>query len=509
MACATTVTIEKKRNHDLCVNLYGAKLYTRSTLAQRKRVGLITQRSLDRNQQVLHLHFFFFLMTRERTRKIETTSNQLFLHVGQCGNQIGDSFWTFIDEAKQQHTSFLFHNQLNQKACFFIDTEPKVIQNYLNTINVCNIQKKEMITYPSKYYIEQSGCGNNWAIGFTQTREMVRKVMEDFRKEIEVLDRFDSTLMFHSIGGGTGSGLGSKLLQEIRDHYPKPYLLTQSVAPSAKGDSPLQNYNSILAIESLQEYADCIVWKENDELTRTIAYWKAKQHKTRKLGGGSIQSLLQNITLKDMNHAAAMDLIGLVLPYDSTSGGHNLPFNLGGFVQRLCPIPNAKFVDVRSAFYCKKRATHVLKHAIIPSIDHSMVKLCNDTLSSFTKTPWKSLSTQVIARGDEAIDTCTIEKMCKKAIVHVPWNPSSVHVDPLALGSSFHTAGATSVVTVASNRTSITSNISQFAHRASLQLNAKAYLHWYAKYGIESSRIEDALENCFSIIDAYDHLSAG
>jgi hypothetical protein len=34
-----------------------------------------------------------------------------------------------------------------------------------------------------------------------------------------------------SVSGGTGSGLGSRLLERIRDAYPKHFLLTVAVTP--------------------------------------------------------------------------------------------------------------------------------------------------------------------------------------------------------------------------------------------------------------------------------------
>lgn len=63
--------------------------------------------------------------------------------------------------------------------------------------------------------------------------------MEALRKEAEQSDFFLGTVMTHSLAGGTGSGLGSRLLEEIRDSFPKAYLMTVSVWPSMCGDTPL------------------------------------------------------------------------------------------------------------------------------------------------------------------------------------------------------------------------------------------------------------------------------
>lgn len=40
--------------------------------------------------------------------------------------------------------------------------------------------------------------------------------------------------MTHSLGGGTGSGMGTLLIAKIREEYPDRILSTYSVIPSAK-----------------------------------------------------------------------------------------------------------------------------------------------------------------------------------------------------------------------------------------------------------------------------------
>ena len=40
----------------------------------------------------------------------------------------------------------------------------------------------------------------------------------------------------HSLGGGTGSGMGTLLISKIREEYPDRMMLTFSVVPSPKVD---------------------------------------------------------------------------------------------------------------------------------------------------------------------------------------------------------------------------------------------------------------------------------
>ena len=45
--------------------------------------------------------------------------------------------------------------------------------------------------------------------------------------------RVQGFVLSHSIAGGTGSGMGSYLLERLNDHFPKKLIQTYSVFPNA------------------------------------------------------------------------------------------------------------------------------------------------------------------------------------------------------------------------------------------------------------------------------------
>jgi tubulin beta len=70
-------------------------------------------------------------------------------------------------------------------------------------------------------YIGQSGAGNNWAKGhYTEGAELVDSVLDVVRKEAESCDCLQGFQLTHSLGGGTGSGMGTLLISKIREEYP-------------------------------------------------------------------------------------------------------------------------------------------------------------------------------------------------------------------------------------------------------------------------------------------------
>ena len=88
---------------------------------------------------------------------------------------------------------------------------------------------------PDNFVFGQSGAGNNWAKGhYTEGAELVDAVMDVVRKEAENCDCLQGFQLCHSLGGGTGSGMGTLLISKIREEYPDRIMSTFSVFPSPK-----------------------------------------------------------------------------------------------------------------------------------------------------------------------------------------------------------------------------------------------------------------------------------
>lgn len=80
-------------------------------------------------------------------------------------------------------------------------------------------------------------------------------------------------MMLHSIAGGTGSGLGSFLLERLNDRFPKKIIQTYSVFPDTTnaGDVVVHPYNSILSMRRLTQNADSVVVLDNAALSHIAA----------------------------------------------------------------------------------------------------------------------------------------------------------------------------------------------------------------------------------------------
>ena len=114
----------------------------------------------------------------------------------------------------------------------------------------------------------QSGAGNNWAKGhYTEGAELVDSVLDVVRKEAESCDCLQGFQLTHSLGGGTGSGMGTLLISKIREEYPDRIMNTFSVVPSPKvSDTVVEPYNATLSVHQLVENTDETYCIDNEAL---------------------------------------------------------------------------------------------------------------------------------------------------------------------------------------------------------------------------------------------------
>ena len=115
---------------------------------------------------------------------------------------------------------------------------------------------------PDNFVFGQSGAGNNWAKGhYTEGAELVDSVLDVVRKEAESCDCLQGFQLCHSLGGGTGSGMGTLLISKIREEYPDRIMNTFSVVPSPKVSGKFHHLpTAILHAGSLQIQQNCLCY---------------------------------------------------------------------------------------------------------------------------------------------------------------------------------------------------------------------------------------------------------
>lgn len=92
-------------------------------------------------------------------------------------------------------------------------------------------------------------------------------MLDVLRKEAEGCDCVQGFQLLHSLGGGTGSGLGTLIITKIREEYPDRIMSTYSVVPSPKvSDTVVEPYNATLSVHQLIENTDESFCFDNEAL---------------------------------------------------------------------------------------------------------------------------------------------------------------------------------------------------------------------------------------------------
>ncbi|KAD6796667.1 hypothetical protein E3N88_07563 [Mikania micrantha] len=199
---------------------------------------------------------------------------------GQCGNQIGAKFWEVIcDEhgidPTGQYKGSTADLQLERINVYYNEASggryvPRAVLMDLEPGTMDSIRSGPygQIFRPDNFVFGQSGAGNNWAKGhYTEGAELIDSVLDVVRKEAENCDALQGFQVCHSLGGGTGSGMGTLLISKIREEYPDRMMLTFSVFPSPKvSDTVVEPYNATLSVHQLVENADECMVLDNEAL---------------------------------------------------------------------------------------------------------------------------------------------------------------------------------------------------------------------------------------------------
>jgi tubulin epsilon len=218
------------------------------------------------------------------------------VHVGQCGNQIGSAFWNLL---------LLEHEQTKDSdpaLSSFFSYEPANGSHRRRTSSTLGSGKKsssmssggndhvlkarallidmecgpltETMKGPlgslfseTQYIMDVSGAGNNFAHGYYfYGPQYHEKFLDHLAHTVEACDSLQAFFLTHSLGGGTGSGVGTYLLHLLYDEYSKVTRFSTCVYPSEENDVITSPYNTIFATKQLIQCADCVFPINNSSL---------------------------------------------------------------------------------------------------------------------------------------------------------------------------------------------------------------------------------------------------
>ena len=345
-----------------------------------------------------------------------------------------------------------------------------------------------------------SGSGNNWAVGhYNYGARYHEEISETLRKAAEHCDCLQSFLVMHSMGGGTGSGLGTYVLTLLADEYPEVFRFVTAVFPSVDDDVVTSPYNSILALHKLTEHAHCVLPVENQALAEICARINKGSQlsgtKAAKAGTGLSETGKARSPWDSMNNIVAHMLLHMT---SSSRFDGSLNVDVNEITMNLVPFPSLHYIlSGLSPLYA-------LADVSLPP--RRLDQMFTDAVSlecQLTKADPKRgtyLACALMLRGNVAIsDVRRNITRLQSTLNFVPWNREGWKVGlcgqpPL---------GQPHALLALSNNTAVGSMFGGVSDRYVKLYRSKAYVHHFTSEGMNADELPAALASCKALMERY------
>ncbi len=268
---------------------------------------------------------------------------------------------------------------------------------------------------PENIFISKDGggAGNNWACGYAAGEKIQEDLIEMIDREADGSDSLEGFLLTHSIAGGTGSGLGSNLLEKLNDRFPKKIIQTYSVFPNQleTSDVVVQPYNSLLTLKRLVLNADAVVVLDNTALNR-IAVDRLKIPNPSFSQTNSLVSTVMAASTTTLRYPGYMnnDLIGLLAS--------------------LIPTPRCHFLMTGYTPLTIDKGINSVRKTTVLDVMRRLLQTKNIMVSASTK---KGVYISILNIIQGEVDATQIHKSLqrireRKLANFIPWGPASIQV---------------------------------------------------------------------------------
>ncbi|KAF7412134.1 hypothetical protein HZH66_001030 [Vespula vulgaris] len=416
------------------------------------------------------------------------------IQLGQCGNNIGTKFWEVVSDEHGLTRDGIFQGesdlQLQRINVYFTEGRdykfiPRAILVDLDpgTISATLSSQYGRLFNPDNFVAGEAGTSNNWAKGYyTEGAELADTALDLVRKEAESCDLMQGIQLVHSLGGGTGGGMGSLLLQKLKEEYVDRILKSYIILPTPKmSNIVVESYNAVLSLYHLIDHNDETFCMDNEALhyicTETLK--------------------LASPTYSDLNYLISNCMAGITTCFRFPG---QLNTDLRKLLVNMVPYPKLHFFVPGYVPLMSKRLAPY-KILSVPELtkqmfdEKTMFARCNPKNGRF-------LTIAAIFRG--RMSTRHVEQQMmniqnKNSSYFVEWIPNNIKtaicdIPPRGLSMS---------ATMVMNTTAIQECFKKILNIFSGMFEKRAYLHWYTNEGMELNQFSEAKNNVNDIVSEY------
>merc|ERR1712141_753418 len=347
--------------------------------------------------------------------------------------------------------------------------------------------KYSAIFHPDFLLPGKEDAANNFARGhYTVGKEMIDKVNDRLRKLVDNCDNVQGFVVNHSVGGGTGSGLGALMLERIAVDYRKKSKLGFEVYPSPTiSTCVVEPYNALLTTHWLLDHTEISVVLDNE------AVYEICQ---------------KNLDIKRPSYDTLNRLFAKVVSSMTASlrFAGELNVDLNEFQTNLVPFPRLHFMITSMApvTTLKKKDTY---NPEIQGITEQCFSAQNffAKIADFDAEEDKYMAVSVNYRGNVKAKkaNATVQWLkTNKKVCFVEWVPTGFKVglneQPPAILPTDDVAAAKRNVVMIGNNTAISRVFSErISKKYDLMYSQRAFVHWYVGEGMEEGEFAEARED--------------
>jgi len=428
------------------------------------------------------------------------------IHIGQAGVQTGNACWELyclehgiqpdgkIKEGSPEENSFsTFFSETKSgqhvPRAIMVDLEPTVIDEIRNG-------PYRKLFHPEQLINGKEDAANNYARGhYTVGKEMVDVTLDRIRKLADQCTGLQGFLIFHSVGGGTGSGFGSLLLERLSVDYGKKSKLDFCIYPSPQiSTAVVEPYNSVLSTHSLLEHTDVAFLLDNEAI-----YEIARKNLD-----------IERPTYSNLNRLIAQVISSLTtsLRFDGA-----LNVDITEFQTNLVPYPRIHFMLASYApVISKEKAFH--ESMSVSELTNAVFEPQN-MMAKCDPRQGKYMACCLMYRGDvvpKDVNAAVSIVKNKRTIQFVDWSPTGFKCGlnsqaPVVVPGS-DLAKVSRALCMLSNTTAIAEVFARLDHKFDLMYAKRAFVHWYVGEGMEEGEFSEAREDLAALEKDYAEVSS-
>jgi len=429
------------------------------------------------------------------------------LHIGQAGIQVGNSCWELYclehniqpdgqlpgdTEGEDDAFNTFFSETSGGKhvpRSVFVDLEPTVVDEV-------RTGKYRALFHPEQLITGKEDAANNYARGhYTIGKEIVDLCLDRIRKLSDGCTGLQGFLVFSSVGGGTGSGLGALLLERLSVDYGKKPKLGFTVYPAPQvSTAVVEPYNSVLSTHALLEHTDVCIILDNE----------------------AVYDICQNnLNIDCPSYSNLNKLIAQVISSLTASLRFDGALNVDvtEFQTNLVPYPRIHFMLSSYAPVISAEKAHHEKLTV-----QELTTACFEPANMMAKCDprhGKYMACCLMYRGDvvpKDVNAAVANIKTKRTIQFVDWCPTGfkcgINYQPPTQVPDGDLAQVTRACAMISNSTAIAEVFARIDHKFDLMYAKRAFVHWYVGEGMEEGEFSEAREDLAALEKDYEEVGA-